>query len=607
MENNDAMSKPFCCRGVAGFLVLTLCLLTLSVNAAAAARLDGPSADQVAGEILVKFKARVSAAVQNNVLAALGDRKAAVLDQTRSIYRVTLTAGQTIPSAVAAYQADPSVEYAQPNYIYRLLAVPDDALYGQQWGLKNDGQTLTSASYTVNNPGVPGMDIDAEAAWNYITDCSSVVVAILDTGVNYTHTDLAANMWDGGASHPHHGWDFKDNDNDPMPSDASGHGTHIAGIIGSVGRNAQGTTGLCWRAQLMALRAGDANGLTTATVVQSVDFALAHGANVINMSFGGHGFDQAFSDAISRARDSHVLIITAAGNEHQDIDLTPLYPCSFPQDNLVCVAALDQAYELASFSNYGAQTVDVGAPGTNIVSTWPGKTIMDSLSTGWTSTAGWARDACDFGSGAKDMLVDPPNWCAAGSYANNTDDRVYKQFDLSGLLGAGISYYAFVDTQAGSDFFDTGYRITGGDPFGGGVLVDQFSGSTLPNASLFEQDVSGCLTAACTIGFRLTSDSSGTGRGVGIFSFGVNTAQRNSSSYSTISGTSLATPYVTGLAAMIWAYNPGYTYLDVVNSIRNGGRSVMSLSSLTATGRAIDAMGSIRYINAPSGVSVLAQ
>src|SRR5208283_3029626 len=145
--------------------------------------------------------------------------------------------------ALAAYRDDPNVEYVQPNYIYHTTVAPDDTQYGQLWAFRNTGQTVNATIqgegwiYPTNNPGTAGYDIDIEPAWDHITDCSSVVVAVIDTGINYTQEDLAINMWNGGAAYPNHGWNYVNGNNNPM--DMNGHGTHVAGIIGAAGNNAR--------------------------------------------------------------------------------------------------------------------------------------------------------------------------------------------------------------------------------------------------------------------------------------------------------------------------------------------------------------------------------
>jgi thermitase len=546
----------------------------------------------VPGEVLVKFKPAYSTQHRMSAVAIQGHAVLADLNQPGWV-QVKIGAGQTMAQVLASYQNNPDVEYVQPNYIYQAAAVPNDTRYGELWAFKN--------------LGVPGADINIEKAWDHRTDCSIVVVAVIDTGVNYNQEDLASNMWNGGPSFPNHGTDSVSNDNDPM--DLHGHGTHIAGIIGAAGNNAKGVTGICWRASIMAVRVLDAGGRgTTAGVIQGISFAVSHGAKLINISFSGDAFDQAFSNAITNAQANDVVVIVAAGNEANNNDGgSARYPCNFIQPNLVCVAALDQNYALANFSNWGATSVDVGAPGTNILSAWAGAqaTISDDFKgTGgvldWTTSGGWAYSQLTLSGSPVDVLVNPASF-PSGTYANNADNRVYKAFDLSGKTSATLSLFIQYAIQPG-DFLNINYRTTGGDPFANGVFLDGGNGASGGVVGPFSYDISPCISATCSVGFQLVTNASVPDQGVGILFFSIETLQLNNTSYNTIDGTSMATPMVTGLAAMLRAYNPQYNYTDVVNAIKNGGRPIAALSGKTTTGKAIDVMSSLAYINPPAGL-----
>jgi thermitase len=576
-----------------------------------------PAAPYVHGEVLVRFRSPVSAAARRAVMENLGDRPVKMAIGTRDFALVRLRAGATVGQAMASYRAMAEVESVQPNYIYHTLLTPNDPSYGELWGLHNAGQTVTGETYASSR--VSGSDIGAEQAWDVNGgDCSSMVVAVLDSGVNYTHEDLAANMWDGsGVGYPNHGANFVTGENsvDPMPVDADGHGTHVAATIGAVGNNSLGTTGVCWSVQLMALRALTVNGGTTASIIAGLNFAVTHGAKIVNMSFGGSGNDPAFESEIVNARDNGVILVVAAGNGGVDNDnpANAVYPCSFPEDNIICVAALDQAYNRASFSNFGATTVDVGAPGTNILSAWPGKTVADNLSGGWTltpATGGWAEVACSLSSGIFNLLVDPSGFCSPSfpTYATNANHVIYKSFDLSGTTHASLGFFRFLDTESGQDFLGFAHSTAAGDPFASNPgSVTQESGSSGGFAEAKNISLDDCLTASCSVGFRLQSNSTTTTNefGVGILVFEINTTQSTSNVYQVLNGTSMATPHVTGVAATVWARNPSYTYADVVNSVKSGGDVVTALQGNTVTGRAVDANGSLRFIEPPTSVSAV--
>jgi subtilisin family serine protease len=331
------------------------------------------------------------------------------------------------------------------------------------------------------------------------------------------------------------------------------------------------------------------------------------------MSLGGGSFDQALSNAISNAQAGDVVVVVAAGNEANNNDAggTPRYPCNFNHSNLVCVAALDQNYALATFSNWGAASVDVGAPGTNILSTWPGSSvsITDPLVSGWamtTSTSGgWSFGSIILGGTPTQILRNPTNY-PSGQYASGTDDRAYKGFNIAGANVAVLEFLAATNIANG-DRFRIGFTGGGGDPFAGGTVVGDFTGmATWPLFFFRSFDISGCVSSDCSIGFQLQTDSAQTDIGVGVARFRISTLTHNTTSYNTMNGTSMATPEVSGLAAMLRAYNPQYTYSDTASSIKNGGRPVANLAGRTATGKAIDAMSSLAYLNPPAGVRATA-
>jgi len=562
----------------------------------------------VEDEILVKFKDTTSDfSIMSTVQLFSSDVKREIGRQ--KLLLLKLKEGQNVDEAISNFKKNTNVEYAQPNFIYKIMSTtPNDTYYSNLWGLKNTGQTISNSSYITNNPGTPGMDMDMELAWDYVTDCSSIIVAVIDTGVNYNHVDLAGNMWNGAVNH---GYDFVDDDEDPI--DFHGHGTHVAGTIGAVGNNGMGTTGICWDVPIMAVRVLDTTGTgTTADIISGVYYAVDNGAKIFNMSIGGTNFDQAYYDAIGYAKNNSVIVVAAAGNEGIDNDVDGHhYPCDFDHDNIIGVAALDQSYELASFSNYGNVSVDVGAPGTNIQSEWCGTetSLGDPLTSGWTEggTDGWSYAIRDFGFGDLNLLVDPPDWGPPswGLYSNNADDRIWKTFDINGVDAAVLNYAVWLDVEEGNDglliFCDNGTE----DPFVNGYQLAGWTGSTEGQFFLLENEIpSSYITSTSTIGFGLVSNNSIQDYGVAILYFGITGMTTNNTTYNTKNGTSMATPHVSGLAALIWTFNPTYTYREVIESVKNGGEQVPSLNNKTTTGRAINGWGSLRYIKAPTGVVI---
>jgi subtilisin family serine protease/subtilisin-like proprotein convertase family protein len=304
-----------------------------------------------------------------------GTRLGAELPMVDGLYEVELRGGQKVNTVVNAYRHLPGVLYAEPDYIVRPSAIPNDTSFGSQWQMNNTGQTF----------GKYDADIDAPEAWDITTGNGSSIVAVIDTGVDYTHPDLAANIWtnpgeiagngiddDGnGYIDDVHGWDFANNDNDPM--DDYGHGTHVAGILGAVGGNGKGVAGTMWHVQIMPLKFIAANGVgTVSDAIRALDYAVLMGAKVSNNSWGRADNDPAFVDALERARINGHIFVTAAGNNVRNLDQQPVYPASYNVDNVVAVASVDKNGKLATTSNWGVNTVDLAAPGDNVYSTLPG-------------------------------------------------------------------------------------------------------------------------------------------------------------------------------------------------------------------------------------------
>jgi subtilisin family serine protease len=280
-----------------------------------------------------------------------------------------IPAGSLVADLISAYQASNLVQYAEPDYIVHLLVDPNDFRYwdGSLWAMKNTGQL----------GGTPGADIKAPEGWDIQHDASSIIVAVVDTGIRLTHEDLAGNLWTNpspSSINDVHGINAITGTGDP--TDDNGHGSHVSGTIGAVGNNSVGVVGVAWSVQLMALKFIDSQGNgAISDAVTCIDYARNHHANIINASWGGTGFQStALHDSIAAARDAGILFVAAAGNSQGDNDTTPLYPASYNQelDNVIAVASTNRNDGLSSYSNYGARTVDLGAPGEDIFSCWNG-------------------------------------------------------------------------------------------------------------------------------------------------------------------------------------------------------------------------------------------
>ncbi len=272
-----------------------------------------------------------------------------------------------------------SIESIEPNYAFKPMATSNDSYYSNLWTIENTGQEVNGKS------GTNDADMDVKEAWDITTGSKDVVVAVLDTGIDYTHNDLADNMWNGSTKH---GVDFAgdddgNNDDDPMPEEPYNenghyHGTHVAGIIGAIGNNNNGVSGVAQKVQIMAVKIFRPNGYGYASdILEGLDYVsdqVDAGVNVvaINASYGGGGKSgDSMEKAIIELGKKGVVFCAAAGNDGKDIDSDPVYPASYNADNIITIAASDQDDNLASFSNYGANSVDVAAPGTNILNTYP--------------------------------------------------------------------------------------------------------------------------------------------------------------------------------------------------------------------------------------------
>ena len=379
---------------------LAVCILTVVVLHCFAPRVQAVQPDvmepgareqreeYVPGEVLVLLSADVdrnglvgAAEDFSGVEAAVGGTivKRIGLSRCKQVLCVKLPAGKTVGAAIAENWGvrDRRIQTVEPNYRVRIARTPNDPLFPQLWGLNNTGQT----------GGIVDADIDAPEAWDVafgVPEGSDVIVAVIDTGIDYLHPDLFDNMWvnpgeiwgnniddDGnGYIDDVYGYDFVQDDSDP--SDASGHGTHCAGTIAGVGDNGLGVTGVNWRCKIMAVRFLDAQGYgETDAAIEAINYAVARGAKILSNSWGGGGYSESLKAAIIDARDHGVLFVAAAGNWGMNNDTERFYPASFNISNVVSVAATNDRDLLASFSNYGVGTVHLGAPGVNIVSSVP--------------------------------------------------------------------------------------------------------------------------------------------------------------------------------------------------------------------------------------------
>jgi len=602
------------------------------------------------GEIIVKFKSGnydIQSYNTHNIMGAKLIKKLGI----KGLERVKLPLGISVPDAVQAYKAHPDVEYAEPNYIVRASAVPKDARFGEQWGLHNTGQDINGSA------GKAGADINAPEAWD-ILQGSSVIVAVIDSGIDSNHPDIAANLIAG--------YDFVENDN--IPNDLNGHGTHVTGIIGAVGNNATGITGVTWSAKIMPLKVLDQNGEgTIADIIEAIDYAAQHNARIINMSFSGQDFSQSLYNSI--ASYPNIIFVAAAGNggednlgDNNDNPLYSEYPASFDLPNIISVAASDQEDNLTLFSNYGLTSVDVAAPGANILSTIP------SFTTGVTYSGTYRLVYFSFGfegiNGAnsrntvmqkvlnfnsitqsdKILLVDDDGGDSYENYyiaslQGYTFDVYTVPFGSNGPSLSSLNQYKLVIWFTSREFSDItpitltaidqaniqAYLDNGGRLFLTGQDIGYEIGSTsfyqnyLHALYVIDDALGNVYTGQNTFSNLSADISSGAGDGAQYTRFvdaikplGSQAAFyiHYNDAYQFLDGTSMATPVVSGIAALAGSFNSSLTAEQIKGIILGSVDVLPSLQGIILTGGRVNAYKALISINSiipPSNLSAQLQ
>lgn len=365
-------------------LFILMSLLPVTANAVVG---QVAVSQQQAEGILLRFKASANNQTRQQVLQSASCTETKRFRLVQGLTLVNVQPGMSTKDALSLLSSNSQVLYAEPNYIVSTTAIPNDPRFAELYGLDNNGQT----------GGTTDADIDAPEAWDSQTG-TDVVVAVIDTGLDYNHEDIAGNVWSNPGEIPNNGidddnngyiddtrgWDFVNDDNDPF--DDNDHGTHVSGTIAAVGNNGIGVAGVNWSARIMPLKFLSARGSgSTADAISALDYAVMMGARISNNSWGGGAFSQALFDSIAAAQTAGHLFVAAAGNSSANTDTSPSYPASYDLDNIVSVAATDDNDALASFSNFGALSVDLGAPGVSILSTTPANTYSSFSGTSMAS------------------------------------------------------------------------------------------------------------------------------------------------------------------------------------------------------------------------------
>jgi subtilisin family serine protease len=549
-----------------------------------------------------------------------------------SFQLVKTVPGQPVADAVAELEEAPAVVLAEPDTYAAPTAIPNDPLFADQWALRNDGTGIEGFS-----GAVAGDDIDALAAWDVTIGDPSIIVADIDTGYRFDSPDLGPVAWENpgeipgnGIDDDHngyvddaHGWDFvgenaeaATEDDDPTDTNliSGGHGVHTAGIIGAAGDNGVGITGVAQDVRIMPLRvcanapATNKALCPTSSLIAAINYAGGNGARVANISLTGTTRSVAELNALAENPDT--LYVAAAGNDAQDNDIAPHYPCNFDpaaetaipgaEENVVCVSATDQADGLASFSDWGDHIVDLGAPGTQILSTYPAEEekIADDF------------EAEDFNSRWQPSSFE-------GGF-ERTDEAPLTSFGISDSPGSTpvanstrssqLIFPAFVSSEAGA------CTLTGLDSVtlaGGNARVTIVrNGKSAHTYALTETAGTGMSVfrtpvmtdldgAAVALRFTYTAGPAPTAA-AGVWIDDVKLAcdapLSTPPTYAYLEGTSMATPQVSGAAALLFSARPSASVEEVAYALDEGVDPVASLEGKTISGGRLDAARALAWL-----------
>jgi len=536
------------------------------------------------GELLVKFKPGLTDQQADALHQSIGSTVIGKIERLR-LQRVKLRKGLSEQAAMALYTASEIVEQVEKHALRYPNTIPDDTYFNQQWGPTK---------------------IQAPQAWDVIQGSPEVIVAVIDTGVDYQHPDLTDNIWintaelnglpgvdddNNGYIDDIRGWDFAGNDeNNPLPDsdpmDVDGHGTHVAGIIAAEGNNGLGITGINWQAKIMVLKVEADNGIyfEDFAIIQAIEYAIDNGAKIINCSFGGEQSSGIEENAFAGLKNAGIFAVCAAGNDGLDTDVTgqEYFPSGYDLENIISVAASDQNDNLAGFSNYGLTSVDVMAPGVDIYSTLASDTDTEAV----VKVEGWLEYAAIgmqyAGTTDENGIARTVYFCGLGYLA----DFPAEVNGNIALIERGELFFSEKTTNAQSkgavaviiynnvvDFLDVD----------GGTLGDP--GDWVPVVSITKTDGE-ALKALGAPNVTL-----------------INKPVDSPSFYGTKNGTSMAAPHVSGVAGLILAQYPFVEYAKIKSALLNTVDNLPAVADIIASGGRVNAYAALKGVFMPGDLS----
>jgi len=585
---------------------------------------------------------------------------------------------ENVNDVIKALSKDPLIEYAQPNYYRKADLTPNDPHFtnGDLWGL----QYNPASSYGGNNNGA----INMPGAWSQQTDCSDIVVAVVDTGMDYRHPEFRGNIWtnqdeifpngidDDGNGYIDDviGWDMLQNDYDPLDHAflvAGSHGSHVAGTIGAKGNNGQGVTGICWDVKFMPLRILDMFGFgTEACLIEAIDYATENGADVINLSLGGPDGEDGdlLFQALNRARDKGIFVAAAAGNEGGNVyynnsrDFYLHYPSSYELDNIVAVAACLPTGIFADFSNYGVEYVDLAAPGSSILSTTLDMEIPEENGyLDWYDMLIYDEETKEEDFWSEDRrypwFYGPMDYFGFSFPSFKDGWGYYKPFTNSALhqifVNQLLNLQPLWDTYLESALITKPIHLTKNTDISYGILLTQWSlgkgdyflalvrdgelkrqgldpdkeenynwsdswdyvgvGTGYIDIQLALMSVEKYAGKTIQIAFCIISDAAGEGSGIYIFSlpsfgfpaFSIETISFANSKYIhdyyALNGTSMATPHVTGVAALMMAKDPSISPSQIRQYMIETVTPGINMKGKTVSGGILNAEAALKRID----------